>query len=123
MIENSGVASSGTAESFLHVSNINKTRKALQITICALHKLLRKDLETELILEDINTDFDAWCETKCQEQPTFKFWFMVMRLVNIYLILILSFRGGSFEAYKASLSAMILLMTTHTTQDGNRPSS
>ena len=57
MIEDSGVASSGTAESLLNASNINKTRRALLVTICALQKLMRKAHETEILLEDANTHF------------------------------------------------------------------
>ena len=54
----SGVASKGTAESMLNVNNINKTRRSLQVTVCALNQLLREAYETEMILEDKNIDFD-----------------------------------------------------------------
>ena len=68
-VEDSGVASSGTAQSMLNASNITKTRKALQITVCALYKLLRDSYETDMILESKDTDFDYWCQ-KCYEQPS-----------------------------------------------------
>ena len=51
VIEGSGVASYGTAQSMLHASNITKTRRALQVTVCALYKLLRTCYETDMILE------------------------------------------------------------------------
>ena len=106
MIEDSGVASSGTAESFLNAANIPKTRRALQVPICSLNKLLRKAYDSEMLLQDIRIDFDEWCKKKCEKQPTFKYWFMIIRLVMIYLVLILSFREGLFKAYKASLATI-----------------
>ena len=71
VIEGSGVASYGTAQSMLHASNITKTRRALQVTVCALYKLLRTCYEGK------DTDFDIWCQEKCDEQPTFKYWHMI----------------------------------------------
>jgi hypothetical protein len=59
VIEDSGVASSGTSEPLLNASNINKTRISLLVTIYALQKLMRKANETEISLEDANTQFDA----------------------------------------------------------------
>ena len=106
-VEDSGVASAGTAESLLDAGNINKTRRSLQVPICTMHKLLKKAHETEIMLEDANSTFDVWCETKSEEQSTFKFWYMVSKIVNIYLVLIHSFREGLFDAYKASLVAIM----------------
>ena len=107
MIEDSGVASSGTAESLLNASNINKTRRALLVTICALQKLMIKAHETEILLEDANVQFHTWCKEKCEEQATFKFWYMISTMVIIYLVLIQSFREGLFDAYKSSLVAIM----------------
>ena len=45
----------------LHLKNIEKTRRPLQITVCTLHKLLREVFEIHMILEDKNTDFDLCC--------------------------------------------------------------
>ena len=39
-LEEAGVASSGTAESFLVAASITKTRQAHQITVCSLNKLM-----------------------------------------------------------------------------------
>ena len=62
-----GVASCRTAQSMLHASNITKTRRALQVTVCALYKLLRICYETDIILEGKDTDFDIWYQEKCDE--------------------------------------------------------
>ena len=49
----------------------------LQLTICSLYKLLRQACDTEM-LQGVATDFDNWCHAKCAEQPSFKFWFMII---------------------------------------------
>ena len=87
----------------LHVKNINKTRRALQITVCAIQKLLRDAYETDKIVEDKIIDFHLWCEEKCKEQPTFKYWYMIQKIVLIYLVMMKSVREGDFEGYKCSL--------------------
>ena len=87
----------------LHVKNINKTRRALQITACTLHKLLKDAHETDMIIEDRNIEFDLWCLEKCEEQPTFNYWYMVRKIILIYLIMIKSIRDGDFNGYKCSL--------------------
>ena len=87
-----GVASCRIAQSMLHASNITKTRRALQVTVCALYKLLRTCYETDMILE-------GYREEKCDEQPTFKYWHMIIESVLIHLVLISSFSEGNFDNY------------------------
>lgn len=41
-IAEAGVASSGTAESFLSASSVTRTRQAHQITACSLYKLMKE---------------------------------------------------------------------------------
>ena len=69
---------------YFNASNITKTRKALQITVCFQYKLLRDSYETDMILEGKDTDFDYCCQEKCYEQPTFKYWFLVIKTVLTY---------------------------------------
>ena len=68
---------------------------------------MRKAHETEILLEDENSEFDAWCKIECEEQTTFKFWYMISTIITIYLVLIQSFREGLFDAYKSSLVAIM----------------
>ena len=44
-IEESGLASAGTAESFLSVANVTKTRRAHQETVCSLYSLMKAAYE------------------------------------------------------------------------------
>ena len=69
--------------------------------------MLSEAYDTEMLLQGVSTDFDDWCQDKCAEQPSFKFLFMIMRLVIIHLVLILSFGEELFEAYKVSLATSI----------------
>ena len=51
-----GVASCRIAQSMLHASNITKTRRALQVTVIALYKLIRISYEIDMILEGKDTE-------------------------------------------------------------------
>ena len=44
---------------------------------------------------------------KCEEEPTFNYWYMVRKIVFIYLIMIKSVRECDFNGYKCSLSAIM----------------
>ena len=68
---------------------------------------MKESYELDILLEDQDIDFNLWCNKKCEEQPTFKYWYMVIKIILIYLILIKSFREGDFESYKCSLSAIM----------------
>ena len=83
----------------LNVNNNNKPRRSLQITSFSLNKLLREAYETEIILEDKNIDFDLWCTEKSGDQPTFKYWHMVVKIILLYLAMIKSTRDVDFETY------------------------
>ena len=51
-IEDSGVATLGTAEGLLQAKNVTKSRRALQIIACALFKLLKDLNELDILLQD-----------------------------------------------------------------------
>ena len=51
--------------------------------------------------------FEEWGQVKCERQPTFKFWFMVLTIILAYLDYIFSLRGGMFEAYKSALANIL----------------
>lgn len=104
-----GVASSGTAESFLCASSVTKTRKAHKVTACSLYKLMKEAYQdycnqisglSVLTLED-------WCDQRRLESPQFHFWSLVLNMEVIILILIRSFREGNFNLYKQTLMELI----------------
>ena len=65
----SEVASSGTADSFLKVAHLTRTRHAHQITLLALHKLQK---EAFLLSENFESEVE-WRNDMRKRCPTFKF--------------------------------------------------
>ena len=80
----SEVASSGTADSFLKVSHITRTRHVHQVTVLVLHSLLNEAFNQR---SNIDESFGNWLEQMCKKSPTFKFWYIIAH----YDILILTF--------------------------------
>uniref|UniRef100_H3ACQ8 Uncharacterized protein n=1 Tax=Latimeria chalumnae TaxID=7897 RepID=H3ACQ8_LATCH len=71
-----GVASSGTAESFLSAASITKTRQVHQITACSLYKLIKaayNDYSSEAPCKPEVINFEDWCEREKLESPQFQF--------------------------------------------------
>ena len=104
-----GIASPGTADSFLTASSITRTRQMHQITACSLYKLLKAAYtdylkETE---EQPKEVFETWCECRKQHSPMFHFWYMVLSMELVILLLIRSFREANFFLYCQSLAELI----------------
>ena len=104
-----GIASPGTADSFLTASSITRTRQMHQITACTLYKLLKAAYtdylkETE---EQPKEVFETWCECRKQHSPMFHFWYMVLSMELVILLLIRSFREANFFLYCQSLAELI----------------
>ena len=71
-----GMASSGTAESFLTASSVTKTRLAHQVTACALSKLLQRAHEkyqSDNVVIGLETDsLESWRKKKEEAYPQFQ---------------------------------------------------
>ena len=70
------VASAGTADSFIKVANIKRTRKAHQVTVSALYVLLRSayaKYQKDHYDDDCALSFDDWCAQKVLQVPQFHF--------------------------------------------------
>ena len=96
------IASSGTADSFLHASHVTGTRRAHQIRASSLYILLKKAfLEYQGSLEDENAQlsFEDWCSNKSFHHPQFKFWFLVLQIELAIMIFIRAVREGIFQLY------------------------
>ena len=58
---------------------LQRPEKAYQITACTLFRLLKLAFDNEQFYSsDTSVSFEEWCQVKCEQQPNFKFWFMVM---------------------------------------------
>ena len=101
-----GIASSGTAESFLKVTHLTRTRHAHQVTVLALQKLQREAFLQSPGPVYAEESFEQW-KTSSEKSPTFHFWEMIRRLEALILIFIGSLREGNFQLYVEALEALV----------------
>jgi len=105
-----GVATSGTAHSFLKASHVTRTRRAHQITASSLY-LLQETAYREYIqtLEDASDGmpFEDWCDARSDASPQFQFWHLVLQLELVVLIYVRSIREANFLLYIEALSKII----------------
>ena len=106
-IVEAGLASSGTAESFLTVSSVTKTRQAHQTTACTIYKLMREAYEDYCSEDSSTLTFEKWRDQRMHESPQFQFWCLVLDMELIIFILIRSFIEGNFTLYHEALSGLI----------------
>lgn len=102
-----GVASPGTADSFLSASSVTRTRLSHQITVCSLYELMKDAYNAYMEETPDNTtiSFESWSTE--QKRPQFKFWFLIYRMELTILILIRSFREANFRLYREALFELI----------------
>ena len=99
------VASSGTADSFLKVSHLTRTRHAHQLTLLTLQKL-----QQEAFMQFENSaSADDWRKDMLKRSPTFMFWDLIMRYETLILIFIRAHRERNFSLYVEVLEKLILL--------------
>ena len=101
-----GIATSGTADSFIKVSHVTKTRHAHQVNAAALYMLLntayKGDFSNQLGGEN-SLSFEEWCCKKKSESRQFNFWYQVLLLTVDVLLFIRSIREADFALYIDSL--------------------
>lgn len=106
-----GVASSGTADSFLSVSSVTRTRQMHQVTACSLYKLLKSAYNSYCTKQtDVNEDilgFEEWCQNKSQQNVQFQFWYLVLSMQLTIFMLIRSFCEANFSLYCQALRELI----------------
>lgn len=106
-----GIASPGTAESFLTVSSITRTRQTHQVTACSLYKLLKAAYEKYVMEAGADSEevisLDDWCERRRGQSPQFQFWYLVLSMELVIFMLVRSFREANFDLYCQSLSELL----------------
>ena len=103
-----GVATAGTADSFLTAAHITRTRRAYQVTASVLYQALEEVhqeyvLSTEPGMED--ESLEDWCNQQ-SSLPMFKFWLTILQLQLTLLVFVRSIRTGDFELYVISLTEL-----------------
>ena len=109
-LTDAGVASPGSAESFLKASKITRTRRAHQVTACSLHILLHRAYESYIdSLEEgsVVLSFQSWCDQQCATIPQFQFWHIALELELLLLTFVRSIRQANFDLYCDALSKMV----------------
>ena len=100
------VASAGTAESFVKVCHVKRTRYAHQVTASRLHILMKKSYRQYIeSLESGNEpeSFKHWCDRRRQESSQFQFWYTAFQLELVIFTYIKSLRTADFPLYTATL--------------------
>ena len=102
------IASSGTADSYLKVSHVTRTRHAHQVTASSLYILLHKAYsEYSQEGEEIPKSLEAWCDERAKACPQFYFWFTIMELQLLVMIYLRSLREADFKLYLESLAQIV----------------
>ena len=104
------VATPGTAESFLKVSHLAKTRRAHEITAAALYVLQQSAYDhykATLPTSEAPLEFNAWCGKMASTQPQFTFWSQVLELEILILEIVRATREGNFNSYVESITALM----------------
>ena len=98
------IASSGTADSFINVGHVTRTRHAHQVTAASLHSLLHRaydEYKSEVTAatseEDNVMPFEQWCEVRAQQSVQFDYWQKTLTLEIVMLLFVRSIREGNFQ--------------------------
>jgi len=105
-----GVATAGTADSFLKASHITRTRHAHQVTASAMYQALNEAYQDYVSSVEPDTEtknMEDWCTEQQKNQPMFMFWFTVLKLQLTVLVFIKSIRTGDFHLYIHSLTKIV----------------
>ena len=107
MLEAAGVASAGTAASFITAGHIMRTRRAHQVTICALNALQENALKNSTKDCENQPTFTKWCEERKKESPLFQFWHLTLSMELLLNMFVQLLRTENFHLYIDCLTKMI----------------
>lgn len=101
-----GIASSGTADSFLKAAHLTRTRHSHQVSVLALSKLQHDAfLSSETLHDEENKE--VWRQKMAKESPTFQFWDIVLRMEIMGLIFVRAHCEANFPLYVESLCSLV----------------
>lgn len=103
----SGVASAGTADSFLKAAHLTRIRRAHQVTAMTLAKLQCDSFHEMCPGRSIH--FEDWRTDMTQNSPTFAFWGRILQLELLVLIFVRSHKEKNFALRSVgSIGTMVL---------------
>ena len=101
------VATPGTAESFLCVNHVMRTRRAHQITASSLYHLLQRAYLahcSSLGEEHNQSPVEDWCSSRAELYQQFKLWLLLLQLELAVLVYVRAIREGDFKLYEDALT-------------------
>ena len=102
-----GIATAGTADAFLKAAHITRTWRAHQITVSALHQLIKEAYQEYVTSTEAGIEpnsLEDWCKNS---QPMFKLWYTALQLQLYVPIFVHSIQTGNFNFYVQSLSRLV----------------
>ena len=95
-----GVATGGTADSFLKATHLTRTKRAHQVTASSLYLLL-VDAYSECNKEISSTtiSLEKWCTERAAACPHFQFWYTILQLQLYIMIFIKAIREADFQLF------------------------
>ena len=100
-----GIATSGTADSFLKASHLTRTRHSHQVTLLALSILQRQAWQVMAAQKSIS--LDKWRKNMSSRYPTFKFWEIIRQFEILVCIFIGAHRTRNFKLFVEYLEALV----------------
>ena len=98
------VASTGTADSFLRASHLNRTRHGHQVSVLALYKLQNEAFIS--CTEGPHETKESWRRSMISKYPTFQYWDTILRIELLGLIFVRAHRERNFLLYVDVLEAL-----------------
>jgi hypothetical protein len=105
-----GVATSGTADSFLKATHVTRTRRAHQVTASSLYLLLQKahtEYSNDLDEGDDLESLEDWCTERAASCPQVHFWWIILQLELVVMIYVRSIREANFLLYIDALTKIV----------------
>ena len=105
-----GVATPGTADSFLKASHLTQARRAHQVTASSLYLLLQKaytEYSTDLDGGNNLMSLDEWRTERAASCPQFHFWCIILQLELVVMIYVRSIREANFQLYIDALTKIV----------------
>ena len=103
-------ATAGTADSFLRLSHVTRTRRVHQITSSSLYLLLQKaylDYCSSLTEGQNRLSLEEWCSKKSDLYPQFTFWLLILQIELAVMIFVRAVRETNFQLYVDALTKIV----------------
>lgn len=105
-----GIASSGTADSFLRAPHLTRTRHAHQVTALALNKLQQDAFDCSDHRNAEEGAKEAWRQDMINKSPTFQYWDTILNMEILGLMFIRAHRKANCPLYVESIKALVLMV-------------